>query len=48
MTASRLPSSSQAVTLARYPTGAPQLDDFAVVDVSVPELESGQVLVRND
>ncbi len=36
-----------AVRRIRRPAGAPQPDDFAYVDVPIPLLESGEVLVHN-
>ena len=36
-----------AVRQIRRPEGAPQPEDFALVDVPIPLLESGQVLVHN-
>ncbi|MBC7631339.1 NADP-dependent oxidoreductase [Aeromicrobium sp.] len=38
---------TRAVTLVRRPHAEPQADDFAVVEVPVPLLRDGQLLVRN-
>ena len=40
-------TTTRVVTLARRPYGAPGPDDFALEERPVPELSSGQVLVRN-
>ena len=40
-------TTTRVVTLARRPAGEPGPDDFAVVDLPVPELAPGQLLVRN-
>ena len=40
-------ATTKVVTLARRPHAEPQPDDFAVVEVPVPTLADGQVLVRN-
>lgn len=38
---------TQQWVLARTPVGLPEADDFGLVDVTLPDLESGQVLVAN-
>jgi NADPH-dependent curcumin reductase CurA len=40
-------ASTRVVTLRRRPAGEPQPDDFSVEEVPVPDLEAGQLLVRN-
>ena len=42
-----IPSSTRQVHLVRRVTGAPSAQDFRVVDVPLPALASGEVLVRN-
>jgi NADPH-dependent curcumin reductase CurA len=39
---------TREIHLARRPHGLPQDEDFAVVTRQLPDLEPGQVLVRND
>jgi NADPH-dependent curcumin reductase CurA len=40
-------TTTRVVTLARRPSGAPGPEDFALEERPVPELSSGQLLVRN-
>jgi NADPH-dependent curcumin reductase CurA len=42
----QFPDTQQAVHLLRYPVGAPQLEDFGVARVAVPQPVAGQVLLR--
>src|SRR5262245_38579923 len=38
---------SREIRLKRYPQGAPTRDDFELAEVKLPELEDGQMAVRN-
>ena len=38
---------SREVQLIRRPTGMPKTDDFDIVEVELPNLEDGEVLVKN-
>lgn len=42
-----LPASTRQVRLARRPVGAPQATDFEIVEVPIPELVPGEMLIRN-
>lgn len=46
-TTHEIPSTTREIHLARRPHGAPVLEDFRLVEVPVPELAEGQVLVAN-
>ena len=47
MTNTALPTTTREIHLARRPHGAPTPDDFRLVEVELPELAEGQVLVAN-
>ncbi|WP_034261229.1 MDR family NADP-dependent oxidoreductase [Actinospica robiniae] len=42
-----MPETATAVRQVRRPEGAPRPEDFELVEVEIPALEAGQVLVRN-
>lgn len=43
-----LPTTSRQIELASRPNGAPTADNFRLAEVDVPELEDGQILVKNE
>ena len=42
-----MPKTSREIRLKRYPKGMPARDDFDLVEVKLPELQDGQMTVRN-
>jgi NADPH-dependent curcumin reductase CurA len=47
VTAETLPSTTRIVTLASRPSGRPTAANFTVTEQEVPDLDAGQLLVRN-
>ena len=43
-----LPTHNRQVQLASRPVGIPQADHFSIVSVPLPQLQPGELLVRNE